>query len=358
MDTTKSSRWNVPRGIDRSEYYITVKDTVSKAMSLQARNSDAVIGTVILASLTNSCVEGSAGFTGAVSGQTVRNHLKRQDPSGLVRMNDDVVMRLRSAGALSKKCILAIDTHDIMYYGDPGAEGVVGTQPRKGSHWAYKFGSISVLVGGERLTLAAVPVMHEPRVEHVKKLIEHAISLGVRPKILLLDGAYNSAEVINYLNSTSMKYIIRIAAPIDGIRHGDDFIYRTRGHRRREEEQAMFRLVAVNGRDRSGKVRLFVFATNTDLKPKRIRRLFRKRWGIETSYRMINKFLARTTSRLHALRILYFYLAVLLYNLWVLLNYYHRSHEPGRIIADSLKVHVVLAAILAFIPDIEGGRAG
>lgn len=67
--------------------------------------------------------------------------------------------------------------------------------------------------------------------------------------------------------------------------------------------------------------------------------------------------------KLHALRILYFYLAVLLYNVWVMLNYYyyyyyyHRSHEPGRniIIADSLKVYVVLAAILSFITDIEDG---
>jgi hypothetical protein len=67
-----------------------------------------------------------------VSRQTVRNHLKRQDPSRLVRMSDDVAMKLRLAGALSKKCMLAIDTHDIMYYGDPDAEGIVGTKPRKG----------------------------------------------------------------------------------------------------------------------------------------------------------------------------------------------------------------------------------
>ena len=178
--------------------------------------------------------------------------------------------------------------------------------------------------------------------------------LGIRPKIVLLDGAYNSAEVINYLNGTAMKYVIRIAESVEGIRPSDDFIYRTRGHRRREKEQATFRLVAVKGRDRSGKVRLFVFATNTNLKPRRIRRLFRKRWGIETSYRMINKFLARTTSKLHMIRILYFYLAILLYNLWVMLNY----HEPSRIIADSLKVYVVLASVLSFIPDIEGGTVG
>lgn len=220
MDILKSSRWNVPRRIDRSEYYISVKQTVGQAVSLSAKNSDAVIGTIILASLTNSYVEGSTRFTGAVSGQTVRNHLKKQDPSKLVHTNDDIVTQLMLAGALSKKCIVAIDTHDIMYYGDPSTGGIVGTQPKKGSHWAYKFGSISVILHGEKLTLAAVPVMNEPRVEHARVLVQHALSLGIRPKIVLLDGAYNnSAEVINYLNGTGMKYvIIRIAAPIE-IKH-------------------------------------------------------------------------------------------------------------------------------------------
>jgi hypothetical protein len=107
-------------------------------------------------------------------------------------------------------------------------------------------------------------------------LIEHASVLGIRPKLILLNDAYNSAEVINYLNGIGVKYIIRIAQPIEGIKACDDFIYRTSGHRRREDEQAMFRIVAINGRDRSGKVRLFVFATNTKIKPARVRKLFRK----------------------------------------------------------------------------------
>ncbi len=342
------NRWNVPRGMDRSRYYITVKQTVSQALNLGARNNDAVLGTMILASLTNGYVEGSAKFTD-VCGQTVRNHLREQDPSDLVRVNDDVVMKLMSMGAFSRKRILAIDTHDIMYYGDPDTEGVVGTQPKRGSHWAYKFGSISVLLDGERLTLAAVPVLREPRLEHVRMLIEHALALDIRPKLILLDGAYNSAEVINHLNGIGVKYIIRMAPPIEGIRPGDDFVYRTRGHRRREDEQATFRIVAINGRDRSGKVRLFVFATNTNLNVRRVRKLYRKRWGIETSYRMINKFLARTTSKLYAVRRLYFHFAILLYNLWVVLN-----RSEGRIVADSLKLHAIVALVLSFIPDAEG----
>jgi hypothetical protein len=54
--------------------------------------------------------------------------------------------------------------------------------------------------------------------------------------------------------------------------------YRTRSFRKRKEDQASFRLISLN---EEGK--LFVFATNTDLK--RMRKIFRKRWGIETSYR-------------------------------------------------------------------------
>ncbi|MEM0123443.1 MAG: hypothetical protein QXI38_02925 [Conexivisphaerales archaeon] len=61
------------------------------------------------------------------------------------------------------------------------------------------------------------------------------------------------------------------------------------GHRRSKDEQATFRVVALNGRNRIGHIKLFIFLTNTNLKPGK---LFRRRWGIETSYMMINRFLA------------------------------------------------------------------
>jgi len=60
--------------------------------------------------------------------------------------------------------------------------------------------------------------------------------------------------------------------------------YTTNSKRKRPDEQATFRIVAVKC-----KKELLVFATNTDIKPKAIRRMFRKRWAIDTSYRMINQ---------------------------------------------------------------------
>ena len=69
---------------------------------------------------------------------------------------------------------------------------------------------------------------------------------------------------------------------------------------------------------------------------------------------MMNKFLAKTTSKLYAVRRLYFYLAVLLYNLWVMLNYRESNYREGRIVADSLKLYTILALTLSFIHDMEG----
>ncbi len=45
----------------------------------------------------------------------------------------------------------------------------------------------------------------------------------------------------------------------------------------RRGEQATFRLVTVKARDKGGEDKLFIFATNTGLKPMEIRRMFRSR---------------------------------------------------------------------------------
>lgn len=47
---------------------------------------------------------------------------------------------------------------------------------------------------------------------------------------------------------------------------------------------------------------------------------YRRRWGIETSYRKITEFLPRTSSPTFSIRLFYFLFAIALYNLWVLTN--------------------------------------
>jgi IS4 transposase len=47
---------------------------------------------------------------------------------------------------------------------------------------------------------------------------------------------------------------------------------------------------------------------------------YRRRWGIETSYRKVTEFLPKTSSPTFSVRLFYFLFAVALYNLWVLTN--------------------------------------
>jgi hypothetical protein len=63
---------------------------------------------------------------------------------------------------------------------------------------------------------------------------------------------------------------------------------------------------------------------------------------------MINKFLARTKSKLYSVRRLYFYLAILMYNMWVALK-----HSQGSVIVDSLKLYAMMTLVMSFIPDEE-----
>ncbi len=290
----RSGKWD--------EYLLSVKRALFSALDINARNPDSVLNTLLMSSLTNSYIEGRASFMG-LCGQTVRNNLREQDPDALLQLNDEIISQIKEK-YLKKPLTLAIDWHDIMYYGDPEAYGVMGTQPRKGTHWAYEFGSISTATGGPGLTLAVTPITRgESKVDHVRRLLDHVFRLGLKVKLLLLDAGYYSVDVINYLNSAGIKFIIMIMRMPDlgNIRAGSDFMYTSNTHRHRNK-QATFRVVAFNGKDRYGHSELFIFATNTDMSPGKIRKVFRKRWMIETSYRMINSFLPRTTSKIYSVR--------------------------------------------------------
>ncbi|MGC9210935.1 MAG: transposase [Nitrososphaeria archaeon] len=135
---------------------------------------------------------------------------------------------------------------------------------------------------------------HESIVEHVRRLLSETFELGIKVKLLLLDAGYYSVKVINLLNSSGIKFIMRMP-DIGKFKDGDDLMYTTDSHKYLANEQATFRVAAFNGRNRAGRTELFVFATNTDLKTEKIRKVLKKRWAIEASYRMINQFLPKTT---------------------------------------------------------------
>ena len=68
-------------------------------------------------------------------------------------------------------------------------------------------------------------------------------------------------------------------------------------------------------------MKTYVFVSDIAFKPDVASELYRCRWRIETNNREIEKFKARTTSRSMKLRRIYYSLAALLYNLWVVMRH-------------------------------------
>ncbi|MFP3130016.1 MAG: hypothetical protein RXR51_00295 [Nitrososphaeria archaeon] len=67
-----------------STYY----ESIDKAMNIKARDRESIKKVIVLSSITNSYVEGTA-LSVDVCGQTVRNNLKQQDPESVLKYNEE-----------------------------------------------------------------------------------------------------------------------------------------------------------------------------------------------------------------------------------------------------------------------------
>jgi IS4 transposase len=78
-------------------------------------------------------------------------------------------------------------------------------------------------------------------------------------------------------------------------------------------------------------------------RPKTVLRRYKLRWGIETAYREHNVFLAKTTSRDYTVRLLYYAVAICIYNTWCLFN--TRQQQGTNVIALEVKISLLLALL-------------
>jgi len=104
-----------------NRYLLYVNESLDKSMNIHSWDRESVKKVITLASVMNSYVEGTASFL-KICGQTVRNNLKQQNPDNVLEYNESIIKAMKDMGAFKKPVIVAIDWHDIMYYGDPKAE--------------------------------------------------------------------------------------------------------------------------------------------------------------------------------------------------------------------------------------------
>jgi hypothetical protein len=318
---------------------------------------------LLSASLMNGFATGVSDALGdSPTGETLLSYIKTQSEEVLRKafdglVNENVSRLRRQKRRFRMPLPVAVDLHDVMYYGDhDSTRMVIGTKPTAGSCYAFEYLTASVLADGERLIVAVVSLRSRKEIpartaEIIRRLREE---LRLRIRYLVFDGGFFNAAILRLLEDSKLRYIVRIAPTTKTKRmrtwHGRRFRYTTSGHRRKESEQASFDVVVVVDGSKPYK---YLFATNLPsyYRPETILELYKTRWGIETSYRMSNQFLIRTTSRNYTVRLFYYLFACLAYNAWIMYNNSRDgTGEAVPIGVIQLKITLLIGLIISGMP--------
>jgi len=245
---------------------------------------------------------------------------------------------------LKRPVPIAFDWHDQMFYGDHDtAEMVNGTRPKDGSSYAYQYLTASILVDGKRLTIVLTPIKSRGHIiDYLKDALNRIRNMGVRVRYLLFDGGFSSLELPSWLGENRYIYAIHFTANAItkrmGLRDGQSVLY--------PSDRSSFQLVRVDDVEKKATKKIsYLFATNMTCRPKRLLKRYRTRWGVETTYREHNLFLPRTKSKNYVVRLLYYAVAVCIYNVWCILNALEDDSSDG----DDEERHVTTLEVRLFL---------
>jgi len=276
-----------------------------------------------------------------VDGETIRGYLNEQvqvdDLHGLEqRVNQSLVAGLPRR-IWKAKLEVAIDLHDEPFYGhNPSLLALTcGGPAKKGTTRFFRLATAYLIFKDMRLTLGLLFVCPEDDVaELVAALLRRLRILGFKIKRLYLDKGFCAIPVLRYVKESGWPAIL--ACPIRGKKGGTRALcqgragYLTRHTFKSQTYGAYTVPVAVtrtytsHWRSKRKKRRatwLVFVVLNCSLQPKAVRKCYRRRFGIESSYRCMRQVRAWTTSRNGALRFWLMSLGFILVNLWIELRW-------------------------------------
>ena len=284
--------------------------------------------------------------------ETIRQHLNKQlcveDLPDLEKCLNQTLSAEVPTRVWSQAQEVAIDLHDRPYYGkQPQAAGLwVRGRARDGTTRFYRIATAYVMRHGLRVTLAVRFVLPEQSlVEVVTELLKRVQKLGLRIGCLFLDKAFAVREVVAFLERRRQPALI--ACPLRGKKGGLRQLCQGRQsycthHTFRSAngdwtaQVALCRAFTTAKRTKRLKRRLVwqvYILVHLDWSARQARRHYRRRFGIESSYRCANQVRGWTTSPNPAWRFVLMALAFILLNVWVHLRWLytqipHRGRRP------------------------------
>jgi putative transposase len=234
---------------------------------------------------------------------------------------------------------VAIDTHDEPFYGKtPELRACTcKTRAKDGTTHFFRIASAYVIWREVRLTLALTYVLpDDPLPVVVEKLLKQLKQVGLHATVLYLDKGFCSGDIIRYLQHTRQAAVL--ACPVRGKQGGIRALCSGRGSFTTDytfTDGTTARLALVDTRVRDPKTQckqrkwLAFVLVHLDWSARQVYTKYRRRFGIEASYRLLRQVKVLTNSRNPALRFFLLGLGLLMQNVWVLARWLF-TRRPGK----------------------------
>ena len=297
--------------------------------------TDMIYDVLMKASAECSSLEAlCADLEDVADSNTLREYVNQALPS------DELSAQEEQANRALAECIpesmvrqgieIAIDYHDEPFYGKQEAMRAVtcSGQAKKGTTHFVRIATAYVIWRQVRLTLAVHYVLpNEEALEVLKILLQRLKKLGFSAKVLYMDKGFAATPIVEHLKTEKQPAII--ANPIRGKTGGTRALCHgrssyTTAYTFTNGTSATIAMKASLVPDKTCKLRrkwLSFLIILLDWSPDKIYQEYRRRFGVECSYRILRRLRATTTSRNPVLRFFLLSLGLILTNVWVLLRW-------------------------------------
>ena len=233
-----------------------------------------------------------------------------------------------------RKWVIAIDEHRVPFYGRRDTFGVTGGQKKHGTKYAFGYATAVLVHHRYRYTVGLMALNESTKPHQIVEAMLTQVALrGLKVRGVVLDSGFDSGETFLLLQKQGLAYTIpmRRKGKTTNRRNQNwdlpsgtvtTIAWKTEKQSKPVSIQAL--VFQVRGEKHK---RVYAFA-GWDDGPKRsdarrgwlARRWYRKRFGIETSYRQMRQCQAMTTTKNSRYRLLLIGLALVLRQVWVWLT--------------------------------------
>jgi putative transposase len=295
-----------------------------------------IFHTVVSMSVENSSVHSiSKHYLDVACETSLRYHFKKLIMEELINSNEKILLQeITKTLKTGKSYDFAIDLTNDPYYGKIDSSNekyVIGGQAKKSTNSFYSFISLYITDPNERFTVSVLPVeKHKTMVEYLTYFLDLIKRLNLEIKILCLDRGFYSIDVFEFLQKNNVPHIVPV------IKRGKQMNQILKGIKARSEQYVMknsMKKILLNiiidvkylkgKRGKKGRENFGFVVFGVKWSPRKVSTVYRRRFAIESSYRMRNIVKPKTSTKNAEIRYFYTLVSFLLKNIWLYLQKKH-----------------------------------